>query len=216
MTYNPEIYLESTMRELEKYANNGFNNAVLDGNLQPVGLNAYQIVMEFPGDVIEDIQTVPLPRTIIHFECDDAEDKVVGFGDNIFAWNYDSPSATVTPQEASQHQLNFDVGIWSSDVSGGTTARMRAQQILKGLFVGFLAQQNLTASCDGGDGGLEILRYHGGQFVTERVNEINTYRMVGAELELRVFSRTALAFADGVPAIEGILIDELDVFWTGG
>ena len=212
MTYNPEMYLESTLRELEKYAKNGFDKAVPDQNLDPVGLYAYQVIMQFPGDVISDIQTVPLPKTIIHFELDDAEDRVVGIGDNIFEWNYSGGTETVSPQEASQHQLNFDVGIWASDVSGGTTSRLRAQQILKKLFVGSLAQKALDLSADGGDGRLEILRYHGGQFVTERVNEINTYRMVGAELEMRVFSRTPHDPALDIQAIEGIVINELDVF----
>lgn len=209
MAYDPEIYLESTLRELETYVKRGFDKIALDADLEPIGRFAYQIVMEFPGDVISEIHTMPLPRTIIHFELDDSENKPVGFGDNIFAENYDALSGLITPQEASHHQLNFDVGIWSSDVSGGTTARLRAQQILNGLFVGFLAQQALTESSNGGDGGLEILRYFGGQFLTERVNEINTYRMVGAELELRVYSRTPRSVS--VPAITGIEIEEIDL-----
>jgi hypothetical protein len=216
MAYDPENYLLSTTRELQKYVERGFDNSVLDVDLLPIGRFVYQVIMEFPGDVIADITTAPLPKTLVHFELDDSENRVVGFGDNIFSENYDAASQSITPQEASYHQLNFDVGVWASDVSGGTTARLNAQQILNGLFVGFLAQRSIMASSDGGDGGLELLSYHGGQFITERVNEINTYRMVGAELELRVFSRTLRASVDSIPAIEGIEIEELDTFGMEG
>jgi hypothetical protein len=207
--YNPEIYLESALRELQTYVSRGFDSAVLDNNAESAGRFTYQVVMEFPGDVIDDIRTVPLPKTIIHFELDDSENKPVGLGDNIFAENYDVATKTITPQEATYHQLNFDVGIWASDASGGTTSRLRAQQILNGLFVGFLARQALLASSDGGDGGLEILRYHGGQFLTERVNDVNTYRMAGAELEMRVYSRTPRSIS--IPTIEGIAIEEIEI-----
>jgi hypothetical protein len=129
----------------------------------------------------------------------------VGIGPQIYAQNYDSATQTVTPQEAGWHQINFDVGIWTSDKAGGTTARMRAYQILNNLLHGSLGQKAFDASADGGDGRVEILRWDGGRFITETINDVPTYRSIDGVLEVRVFSRTPRIIAPPVPAIEEIL-----------
>ncbi len=205
-TYNPEIHMESLSRCLKEYAEDGFKNAIRDEANNPSGDELYQIVMEFPGTEITAMK-VPLEKTIIHFEIDDVEDRVVGLGDNIFADNYVNNvgvgTDTVNPQEAKMHMVNFDVGIWSSDRSGGVTSRLRAQQILINLFLGSIAQAKIREATHGGDGCLEILRYTGGNFATERINDVDVYRMMGAELVIRVFSRTPIA-DDPFPAIESI------------
>lgn len=212
MTYDPEIWLESTVRELKKYAENGLNTAVRDDGDNEVGLyhpqnnpnGIYQVVMEFPTpEIMRD--RVPLPRTIIHFEIDILDNRFVGIGSQIYAQNYDPLTQTVTPQEAGWHQINFDVGIWTSDKAGGTTARMRAYQILNNLFHGSLGQKAFDASADGGDGRVEILRWDGGRFITEAINDVPTYRSIDGVLEVRVFSRTPRIITPPVPAIEEIL-----------
>lgn len=202
-TFDPEIHLESFSRCLKEYAEDGFNNAVKDQNNNPAGLQLYDIVMEFPGTEISSLQ-IPLTKTLIHFAIDDQDDRLVGLGDNIFAWNHNPTTDVVNPQEAGLHLINCDVGVWSSDRSGGVTARLKAQQILRRLFHGSLAIERMREATNGGDGCLEIISYKGGGHATERINDIDIYRMVGGELVIRVFSRTPNPEIDS-PAIDTIV-----------
>jgi hypothetical protein len=202
-TFDPEIHMESLSRCLKEYAEDGFKNAVEDESGNPSGDQLYDIVMEFPGTEISSMK-VPLEKTLIHFAIDDVEDRVVGIGDNIFADNYEPITDTVNPQEAKMHMVNFDVGVWSSDRSGGVTSRLRAQQILLQLFLGSIAQTRIREATHGGDGCLEILKYSGGNFATERINDVDVYRMMGAELVIRVFSRTPIS-DEPLPAIESLV-----------
>lgn len=215
MTYNPEIYLESATRELLAYAENGFNSAVKDNNNNNAGLNVYEIVMEFPSD--EQIRSmIPNAKSLVHFELDDVQNFILSFGDNTARSVYDSVLHTVTEQEGKRHIFSFDVGIWSWDKSGGTTARLRASQILNTLFTGSQAITNLRASSDGGDGQLEILGYTGGQYISEYINDVRVFRMVNATLRIRVFSRTPTPIVtpsveEITPASELILIPNIQL-----
>ena len=198
-TYDPEQWLVSTTRALKEFVDNAFNAA-------------YEVIMEFPStDTV--MKYVPLEKTLIHFEIDDVHGRPLGFGANIGTTNYDETnpgSETVRPQEARLHTINFDVGVWSSDRSGGTTARLRAQQTLSDLFIGKRAQDALDAAVKDGDGRIEILRYEGGRSLTDRINDVDVYRMTGATLEVRVFSRTKLGPLEA--PITDILTDEnLDI-----
>jgi hypothetical protein len=159
--------------------------------------------MEFPGADI-DAKTVPLKKTLIHFAIDAIESREVGMGDNVFNSNYNATTHTVTPQSAMVNVVNFDIGIWASDESGGTTQRMRARQLLQNLF-GIGAVAKFRTRTDGGNGGVEILRFSGGRFITEPVNDIRLYRMVDGQMDVRVYSRTPLSFAETGPAIEEIV-----------
>lgn len=209
-TYNPETWLESTLRALEEYVGDRLNSAVqVSGN--PVGLydpntnpgGPFQLIMEFPNDD-QMRQKVPLVRSMVHMELDSIDSKVVGFGRRIVRENYDFVSQTHSPQEAGWHELNFDVGIWTSDRSGGTTSRMRLYQILDNAFRGVLAQEALDDAVSVDDGRIEILRFTGGRFITETINDVITYRSVDGTLEVRVFSRTPLS-ASAAPTIEEIV-----------
>jgi hypothetical protein len=188
-TFNPEIYLETATRCLKEYAEAGIDAAIQDNNSNDVGLDVYEVVMEFPSDEMI-VSKVPGNKSIVHFELDDIQDSILSFGDNVARSVYDPVLHTVTDQEGRRHVLNFDVGIWAWDKSGGTTARLRARQILTNLFTGAQATKNLRASSDGGDGMLEILSYTGGHFTTEYVNDVRVFRMVDTSLSIRVFSRT--------------------------
>lgn len=191
--FSPEQWLETTYRCLKEYVEANINTRI------------YQVVMQFPAPQIS-VMKMPPKKTIIHFEADEIADRLIGLGDNFFALNYDNVTKTTNPQEAREMRLNFDVGIWSSDASGGLTARMRARQILMLLFGGSLASENLKEATDGGDGHLEILSFSGGRFVMDMQNDFRLYRMVDCSLEIRVFSRTPL-LPEGGPAIEEIFQD---------
>lgn len=186
--FNPEIWLESTTRVLKEYVEANVNTGI------------YQVVMEFPGPMV-DSMTPPLKKSIFHFEVDGIPERPLGFGDNMALLNYDADTQTTNPQEAREVRLDFDVGIWTSDASGGTTSRMRMRQLLLYLFGGSQAYDRLKAFSDGGDGYLEILRFGGGSFTTDSINDERLFRMIDCSLEIRVFSRTRLSNAPG-PAIE--------------
>jgi hypothetical protein len=190
-TYDPENWLESVVRTLREYAEHGFDNAVKDNGGDPVGDTVYEVVMEFPSN-LDPARVLPMDRTLIHFEIDDIVDMILGFGDNIIRENFNESDYTVRPQEARVHRINFDVGIWASDRSGGTTQRLRAYQVLANLFHGSRARAALWNASTEGDGGIEILEFTGGRFLTERTGDIPLYRMVDCQLEIRVYSRTPI------------------------
>jgi hypothetical protein len=202
MVYNPESWLESTTREIKSYALDGFTNAVLDENSLPAGDEIYDVVMEFPGPMLDDSEN-PLQKTLIHFEVDDQRDGMVGLGENIYADNYDAIAQTVNPQYAGLHVINFDVGVWASAKSGGVTSRLRAKEILFDLFGSPSGRLNFQSITDGGDGRVEILDYTGGRFIQDAVNDVPVYRMIDGQLVVRVFSRTKLSNVPG-PSIEEI------------
>jgi hypothetical protein len=69
---------------------------------------------------------------------------------------------------------------------------------------------SLLKSSDGGDGGVEIIRWTGGTNAQDRVGDIRLYRMMNAELEVRVFSRTpsAMDASDTGPVITDIIQEQ--------
>jgi hypothetical protein len=178
--YDPEKWLETTIRAIKDYVENNINTRI------------YEVVMEFPAPLMEQ-SLMPLSKTVIHFEIDDMPENLIGMGDNVFAANYNEVDETVNPQEAREQRINFDVGIWASDKSGGTTSRMRAKQILSSLFGGSQGIKALYDAGDNDDGSIEIIRYGGGRFAIDTINDVRVYRMVDAQLEVRVFSRTPIS-----------------------
>lgn len=208
--FNPEQWLETLTQAISDYATEGFHNSVPDDQGNPSGDQIYDVVMEFPS-TDEILKRVPLAKTIIHFEIDIIEDYPLGFSGNyetIVRENYDPDLKQITPQEAVEHRVNFDVGVWSSDRSGGKTARLRAYQNLVRLFQGKLAFDDLkdaTTRTDesGFDGALEIYGFTGGRFFSDMVNDVVLYRLVNCQLEIRCYSRTSPLRAP-VPTIEDI------------
>jgi hypothetical protein len=204
VTYNPEIHLESATRSLKDYAERGFDVAVQDINSNDSGLEVYEVMMEFPSD--EKIrEMIPFKKSVIHFELDDIQDYLLSFGMNTAKLVFDDVLKETHEQEGRRHILNFDVGIWTWDKSGGTTARLRARQTLTNLFSGAQAITNLREASDGGDGQLEIISYTNGHFMTEFINDIRVFRMINSTLSLRVFSRTPNPII--TPSIEDIQQD---------
>lgn len=189
MTYDPERWLETCVREIKDYALSGFNDT-------------YDVVMEFPGPAM-DRSDMPLSKTVVHFEIDDMLERELGLGLNVFADNYDEATKTSNPQYARMHVLNFDVGIWASAKSGGITSRMRAKQVLEELFGSTPGQLKLREISDGGDGCVEIISFTGGRFIVDTINDVPIYRMIDGTLTVRVYSRTKLSDTPG-PTIEEI------------
>ena len=184
-TYDPENWLISCMRSLGEYVKEAMPDEF------------YQVVNEFPGT--ETLNTlIPENKSVIHFEIDDIENTVLGFGNNYFRDNFDAGSGTAQPQEARQHIIDMDVGIWAWDKSGGTTSRMRAYQALTNLFHGSRAYWRTWNSSSDGDGGIEILSWNGGRFLTERLNDMPVYRTVDATLRVRLYSRTPMGAGEPV------------------
>jgi hypothetical protein len=204
--YNPEEYLTSSIRALEQYAKDAFHKAVRDSNDNPVGNQVFEIIMEYP-EANQLPHKTPLTKTLIHFAIDDIENPDLGFGDNIFRENYDPVTKTSRPQEARLHRINFDVGVWTSDRAGGTTMRLRAYEILTNLFKGSIAETLAYNAMSQNDGSLEILRFSGGRFFQEKINDIVTYRIADCMLDVRVYSRTPLPKTGGA-TIEQINQDQ--------
>jgi hypothetical protein len=188
--YDPEIFLESTTRTIKEYVETNINTRI------------YQVIMEFPGAQL-DAGQLPMSKTLIHFELDDDDNKPVGFGDGMFQDNY-QVGVGIFPQYAARHMFTFDVGIWASDKSGGTTSRMRAKQLLNFLFdMNNGGAKRMGDFSDNGDGRIEVLSFSGGRFVLDSANDVRLYRMVDCQLGVRVFSRTP-APTVAEPAIETI------------
>lgn len=203
--YFPDEWLESTIRVLKEYLQEEFHRSV-SAESEYVGEQAYEVVPQFPGPDL-DIRRMPMHRTIIHFEIDDIESSLIGFGDNVFDRTYDPATESITEREAQVHVINFDIGIWASDASGGTTSRSRAKQVLQNCLGGARGIVKMREWSDGDDGKLEILSYSGGRFMVDRINDMQVFRMVDSTLVIRVFSRTPLGDAQTGPAIEEIIQD---------
>jgi hypothetical protein len=186
-TFSPDEWLVSLFGSLTDYINAEIDQSVMVG-LDPQGLRAYEVVMDFP-----DADSLPegaeFNRTIIHFGIDDIETRQLGFGPGIvnseITDGTDLVAGTVSDQEAKSHVANFDVGIWASDESGGITSRLRAYQLLDKLFNGMIAKTRCWDFTEG----VEIRFYNGGRFVNETINDVRVFRAVGMELEVRVYSR---------------------------
>lgn len=201
--YDPERWLETAVASLEEYVQNRIADymGVPYDEINPES-NLIEVVMEFPTD-LSIRREIPLPNTVIHFAIDDVESRPVGLGDNVFEQNYDPVLKNVEPQEAHQHTINFDVGIWVSDEGGGMSARLRGLQLLHLAFSGSRAGNLLHSETSAGDGGLEMIRFSGGSLITERVNDLRIFRLTGAELVIRVFSRTPKPLPE--PAVDSII-----------
>lgn len=206
--FNPEQHMTSTVRALKEYTFNGFNNAVLNDLAQPSGDEVYDVIMEFPPTEMI-LRRFPEARVIIHFEIDDIRDYVLGLGENTAKSVYDSILHEVHEQEGRRHEIDFDVGIVASDESGGVTARLVAYEILCNLFAGSQAITKLREATDNGDGALELLRFSGGHFVSEDMNDIRVARMINCILTIRVFSRTPNPIIQ--PSIEDIFQDQTEI-----
>lgn len=163
-------------------------NEVAESVSPSVGLDVYQVVFDYPMAVDEAVKS-NFEKTIIHLEIDDVENMGLGFGSNIVKETYNpgdvSNPATTVESEARSHRVNFDVGVWASDQSGGSTSRLVTYEMLDKAFGGQFAKQK----CMDATQGVEIISFQGGRFVVDTINDIRVFRIVNCELVVRVYSR---------------------------
>lgn len=165
---DPQLWLETTIRAVKDFTNGNLDNSI------------YEVIMEWPSNkFLHDY--MPFERTLVHFEIDDLTPIRLGFGDNVFAEAFDDVNGLITSFEGSFTDINFDVGVWASYRSGGSTSRLLAYQLLRKLFFGSAAQQRLV-----GQSGIEIRSFTGGQFAQETIEDIEIFRIMGMALVLRV------------------------------
>ena len=152
--------------------------------------------MEWPSTT--DLgKMMPLSKTLIHFEIDSVTNMPIGFGEQKDV-TVDPVSGITTEFECRRHDVNFDVGIWSSARSGGTTARLNAYQLLTEMFVGPSAYFALKEI------GIELMGFTGFACIREEIDDIEVFRAMDMTLMLRVYSQKAL---DDGQAIQTIIQD---------
>lgn len=184
-----EDWLESTVNSIEQY--------ILD-EMDIRLSNPFVVRMSFPSKN-EDFN-LPLPNTIIALEIDDISNNSMGFGDQVWGRTYDDDAGTFTEDEAGWHELDFGVSIWASADSGGSTARMRAYQLLTDIFYGSRAYNKVLSQR-----GIEILSFAGGLFTREVIEEQDMFHVGGIDLKVRVFSKNTTRPEDAIT-----FIDEID------
>jgi hypothetical protein len=203
--YDPTDWLITLNRSLEAYVKDALNNAILDDAQLPAGLEIFDVRFDWPdsNDMPEDVE---LGKTIIHFFISDIRNERIGFGDNITEENIVGPTQhDIEFVESSRHVLEYDIGVWASDKSGGVTNRLIAYQALEKAFQGEMAKQ----ACYAFTGGVEILSFNGGRFIQDAISDVRVFRVTDSTLMVRVFSRKVLTMTDMV--VDPIGTDPTDV-----
>lgn len=164
----------------------------------------YDLRAGFPGDK-EQRDMMPLTKPLIHFEIDDIEEVRIGIGDQIVETDTASvPAGTdVSNYEAQRHHVNIDVGIWTTDDTGGERAVRAARQRLGAIFNGSAARRAIRPEV-----GVQVISFSGGRTVRDTINEQVVYRGVDMELILLVFSRH---LAEVAPMADIILSPSLEL-----
>lgn len=189
-TFDPNQWLISMKRALEDYVKTGVDASATDDGGNPSGLEIFDVRFDWPdsNDVPEDVE---FNKTIIHFAITDIKNMRLGFGDNIIEEEIvdrvDPAPSSVTVSEASEHRVEFDIGVWASDESGGVTSRLQMYQTLTDLFQGEMARQTCREITEG----VEIMSFNGGRFITDTISDVRVFRVTDVALLVRVFSRKA-------------------------
>jgi hypothetical protein len=190
-TYTPDAWLLSLQRALADYTLDEINNFVLGPGNAPVGLAAYDVVFDWPES--DDIaKTVEFPKSVIHFVIDDISNRKLGLGADQVAATEEIGTGgdpdTITWEEGQHHVVNFDVGFWASDKSGGSTARLVVYQMLQRIFGSQSGRDKLQTEKPG----ISVIRFNGGRMITDRINDVRVFRIIDVELVVQVFSRVFL------------------------
>lgn len=189
MTFDPDNWLVSGTRELQDYV-----TAYIATNL-PDDYEDVSVEMSWP-DTEHWTKETPLAKSIIHFEQDDANSTVLGFGTpgvDVF----DEVEGTFELHEAAQHLVNYDVGVWVSAEGGGATKRMQLVQALKNCFVPAGARIELNETT----GGVNVISFNGGQNHIDRINDLPVWRAMNMTLIVRLFSRHVPSTPEVIPTI---------------
>src|SRR4051812_27096784 len=203
--YDPNNWLATANRSLEAYVRDGLNKAILDDAQLPAGLEIFDVRFDWPdsNDLPQDVE---LDKTIIHFFIADIRNERIGFGENITEANIVGPTQhDIEFAESNSHVLEYDIGVWASDESGGVTNRLVAYQVLERAFQGEMAKQ----ACRAFTGGVEILSFNGGRFIQDAISDVRIFRVTDSTLMVRVFSRKAFTMTNVV--VDPIDTDPTDV-----
>lgn len=170
--YNENKWLTSTWRALKEY--------ILD-ELGSVA-SAYEIILGFPES--DDLaRLVPDRKIIVNFEIDNIQPDLIGFGEGVVKYT-EIAGGMFEPREARRNDLNFDIGIWASDLAGGITSRMDAYERISNMFATPSRREYFRAETNG----IQILNFDGGRGLVDKVADVRVFRMVEIELVLRVYS----------------------------
>lgn len=173
--YDPTDYVSSVSRVIRAYVKDQLlGNPVID--------DVVDVEMSFP-DTRSWTKASPLPRALVHFELDDDPPMVLGFGVPQTQDDQDDDTAIIS--EPGYHRLNFDVGIWTSPQSGGTTMRAKLRSALYAIFGPAGARRAFNTATQG----LVVGSYGGGGDVLDRVNDLPIYRTAQIELIVVAFSK---------------------------
>lgn len=184
-TYDPDLWLESAQRAIAAHV-----RAEIDASLEaagnPIGLQVYEIVFGYP-EASELAGYVESEKTLVHFSLDDIDNRTLGMGLNQVKATEDTLADpdTITWEEGQGHVLNYDVGVWASDKSGGPTSRLRIIQALQKILNTSVGKQKLREVTEG----VEVIRFNGGRMIVDRISDVRVFRVIDAELVVRVFSR---------------------------
>lgn len=195
--YDPDNWLLSATRSLKEYVESQVN------------LDLVTVEMSYPDTEYWTKET-PLEKTLIHFEIDDQDAPTFAFGHPGKEVFIESPDNGVTPNywridEAQLHLVNFDVGVWASQESGGATARLKYHQLLVNLFSVAGAKESLQDAT----GGIWVVSFAGGRHTTDRINDLPVWRAHDMTLIARVYSRhigTQEVVPDAVDFVEDFTI----------
>ena len=184
--FNPDLWLTSLQRALKDYTLAEIDKAVMVG-ATPSGLDTYDVVYDWP-DAFELAKDAKLEKTIIHFAIDDIANMPIGMGDNVYNTieeNRNEPNSDfIRYHEGQCHEVNFDVGVWASDQSGGATARLVVYEMLQKIFGTEIGKRKVRSAID-----VEVRRFNGGRFITDRISDLRVFRLIDSELVARVYSR---------------------------
>lgn len=151
--------------------------------------NVYQVVFDYSPAQITS-QLLPLQRTVLHFAIDNIDNPLLGYGRAVTE-TYETDQAIES--EILPHEINFDVGAWASAKTGGSSSRLELYQLLTKLFQGVEAK----AKCFEATDGIEIMSFNGGRFFVDRINDLEVYRIIGAELVVKVYGAESGALGTG-------------------
>lgn len=208
LQFDPDNWLLGLTRTLKSY---------VEANINADDL--VNVEMSYP-DTDDWTKETPLAKTLIHFEIDNQQNPVIGFGTPgkpslTVPTGYDPADPLATdPQteridEAAWHIVNFDVGVWASVESGGGTARMKYHQLLVNLFTVAGAKQKMYDDT----GGIWVVSFDGGRHATDRINDLPVWRALEMTLIVRVSSRHGgmeVTVPDGIGFVDEFTIADED------
>lgn len=205
MTFNPDRWMSSMMDEFENQVKLRVI-AYMGGAEDAIEILLDHFASDGRPDVPELLST--MDKTIIHFTIDANDNKPLGFGRQVVDGDElvtVDDGTFLTEYMGRIHTVNFDVGVVATDQAGGASARYRAYEMLDYIFNGVDNKRLFETNT----GGIEIISFDAGRFAKDTINDVRAFRIVGAELVVRVYSRDVAS--DPVILVDQEPIQDVDV-----